>query len=91
MWRSRTLQTHHVYSTLKRRGNDRFHVVSTWNTRGVFVGKDLFYDLPEAVVKDSLLYADDAGIVFQHKNVTEIEINYKEIFQVCVTNLLIIN
>ena len=32
------LQTLHVYSTLKRRGNIRFHVVSTWNTRGVFVG-----------------------------------------------------
>ena len=26
-------------STLKRRGNDRFHVVSTWNPRGVFLGK----------------------------------------------------
>ena len=35
-----TLQTHHVYTTLKRRGNDRFHVVSTWNIRGVFEGKD---------------------------------------------------
>ena len=23
---------------LKRRGNDRFHIVSTWNPRGVFVG-----------------------------------------------------
>ena len=23
---------------MKRRGNDRFHVVSTWNPRGVFVG-----------------------------------------------------
>ena len=33
-----TLQTHHVYSTLKQRGNDRFPVVSTWNTRGVLVG-----------------------------------------------------
>ena len=33
------LQTHHVYSTLKRRGNDWFHVVSTWNTGSVFVGK----------------------------------------------------
>ena len=33
-----TLQTHHVDSTLKQRGNDRFHVVSTWNPRGVFVG-----------------------------------------------------
>ena len=29
------LQTHHVDSTLKRRGNDRFHVVSTWNPRSV--------------------------------------------------------
>ena len=26
-----TLQTHHVDSTLKQRGNGRFHVVSTWN------------------------------------------------------------
>ena len=33
-----SLQKHHVNSTLKRRGNDRFHVVSTWNPRGVFVG-----------------------------------------------------
>ena len=33
-----TLQTHYVYSTLKRRGNSRFHVVSTWNTHGVFLG-----------------------------------------------------
>ena len=32
-----SLQIHHVYSTLKRRGNSRFHVVLTWNTRGVFV------------------------------------------------------
>ena len=31
------LQTHHVYSMLKQRGNKRFHVVSTWNTRAVFV------------------------------------------------------
>ena len=29
-----TLQTHHLYSTLNRRGNDR----STWKIRGVFVG-----------------------------------------------------
>ena len=33
-----TLQTHHVYSTLRRRRSDCFHVISTWNTRGVFVG-----------------------------------------------------
>ena len=30
-------QTHHVDSTLKQHGNDRFHVFSTWNPRGVFV------------------------------------------------------
>ena len=34
----KTLQAHHVDSTLKQRGNGRFHVVSTWNPRGVFVG-----------------------------------------------------
>ena len=38
-----TLQTLHVYSTLKRRENGRFHVVSTWNTRGVFVGYLIHY------------------------------------------------
>ena len=32
------LQTIHVNSTLKRRGNGRFYVFSTWNPRGVFVG-----------------------------------------------------
>ena len=32
------LQTLHVYSTLKRRRNVRFHFVLTWNTREVFVG-----------------------------------------------------
>ena len=31
------LQTHHVDSTLKRRGNGRFHVVSMWNPHVVFV------------------------------------------------------
>ena len=35
-----SLQTQPVYFTLKRRGNDRFHVFSTWNTSGVFVGLD---------------------------------------------------
>ena len=29
--------------------------------------------MPQAVVSDSLLYADDTSIVFQHKNLTEIE------------------
>ena len=32
-----TLQSHHLYSSLKRFGNDRFHVISTWNTGGLFV------------------------------------------------------
>ena len=36
-----TLQTHHMYSTLKRRGNDSSRGVSAWNTRGVFVGNDM--------------------------------------------------
>ena len=35
---SGTPQAHYVYSTLKLLGNDRIHVISTWNTRGVFVG-----------------------------------------------------
>ena len=33
-----SLQTYYVYSMLKRRANVRFHIVSTWNTRGVFLG-----------------------------------------------------
>ena len=33
---------HYVYSTLKGRGNGRFHVVSAWNTRSVFEGNQLF-------------------------------------------------
>ena len=37
-----TVQTHHLDSTLKRRGNGRFHIVSTWNPRGVFAGEVLF-------------------------------------------------
>ena len=39
IFRWRWLQTHHVDSTLKRLGNDRFHVVSPWNPRGVFIGE----------------------------------------------------
>lgn len=31
-------ETHQVYSTLKRLGNDLFHVVSTWSARGEIVG-----------------------------------------------------
>ena len=38
-----TLQSHHMDSTSKRRGNGRFHVVSTWNPRGMFVGRFRMY------------------------------------------------
>ena len=38
----KTPKTQHVYFTLKWRGNGRFHVVSTWNTCDVFVGKGVF-------------------------------------------------
>ena len=37
-----SLQTYRVDSTLKRRGNGHFHVVSTWNPRGVFAGFQVF-------------------------------------------------
>ena len=31
-----------MYSMLERRGKGRFHVVSMWNTRGVFAGLHQF-------------------------------------------------
>ena len=33
-----SLQTHQLDYMLKRQGGGRFHVVSMWNSRGVFVG-----------------------------------------------------
>ena len=46
-----------VYSTLKRRGKVRFHVVLTWNTRGVFGGRYLFRaNLGFFVLNDDVLY-----------------------------------
>ena len=52
------LQTHHMDSTLKRCGNGRFHVVSTWNPRGVIV-RWILYKLENSddkvmIVTDSL-------------------------------------
>ena len=45
--------------------------------QGSILGPLLFLlhinDLHQAVVRDSLLYADDTCIVFQHRNITEIE------------------
>ena len=38
-----SLQTYHMYSTLKRCGNGRFYIVSKWNTLGVFVRMCLFF------------------------------------------------
>ena len=47
--------------------------------------------MTQAVVSDLLLYADDTCLVFQHKNVNDIEKQLLRFFQVCVTGLLIIN
>ena len=39
--------------TLKRRGNSRYHVVSTWNPRGVFVGSGANTLTHDKVIKRS--------------------------------------
>ena len=59
---SLTLQTYHVDFTLKRCGNGRFHVVSTWNPRGVFVGKD-----SEASLLSKVIYSDIWDKVFKSR------------------------
>ena len=45
-----SLQTHQVYSTSKRRGKDRFHVVSTWHTREVLAGLALKWKFLSLIV-----------------------------------------
>ena len=50
---SNSLQRQHVYSTLKWHGNGRFHVVSAWNTSGVFVG--LFWNTNDSIASFSWL------------------------------------
>ena len=52
------LQTHQVYSTLKRRGDDYFHLVSTWNTRGVFVRYSLLNSAPCPTLPVSFNFLD---------------------------------
>lgn len=69
--------THHVNSTLKRRGNDCFHVVSTWNTRGVFVGnlKPLMYHemrILQHLLQDFWSVSDHFGTLF----IKALTINY---------------
>ena len=44
-----------MYSTLKRRENIRFHVVSTWNTGGVFPRFDKNPQLVE-VIKQAIIF-----------------------------------
>ena len=60
-----TQQTHHVDSTLKRRGNGRFYVVSTWNPRGVFVGQWLLYDIHELHFSISIYEINTSISVFK--------------------------
>ena len=48
-----------------------------WRSPRIYSRQLLFLlyinDLPQVVLSDLLLYADDTSIVFQDKNVTEIE------------------
>ena len=59
-----TLQTHHVHSTLKRCGNGRFHVVSTWNTHGVFVG-NAHIKHKTSLIKNKKVLAKNTSLHFE--------------------------
>ena len=48
-------------------------------------------DLPQAAVSDFLLYADDTFIVPNIIMSLNLKSNYYEVFQVCVTGLLVTN
>ena len=53
------LQTHHVYSTLKQRGNDCFHVLLTLNTRGVYSADTIYLQSADAIYcKGNILLAE---------------------------------
>ena len=58
-----TLQTHHVDSTMKQRGNDRFHIVSTWNPRVVSVVKNIGETSPSFIPRKT-----DPNTKFSWKN-----------------------
>ena len=63
--------------------------------QGSILGPLLFLlyvnDMQQAIDCDLFLYADDSCLVFQHKNVKDIENNLKKIFLIFVTGLLIID
>ena len=65
-----------MYSTLKRRGNERFQVVSTWNTRGVFVGKgSVFIKLQVSKLKNEFL-DNYFSRIFHKTKLNKIKLNY---------------
>ena len=68
-----TLQTHHVDSTLKRRGNGRFHVISTWNPREVFVGKDLTFRY--IIISEKIKILPNGFILFKSSLKKQVSVN----------------
>ena len=59
---------------LKRRGNNRFHVVSTWNTHGLFLGK-FHTGIHGCVV--SVMVANSLVVAYKRYNLTDfLKINF---------------